>query len=225
VVPLLGDICSLKLEPASFDAIFCNQTVEHVHDLPRFFAAAAHALKPGGRLVIGNDNNALNPKQFAEVERMWALRDRSQDYIEQLKRERPIENADIEPYAVTRERIIRWVNHGLSDNEVRRLADATAGLLMPQIEEIARNYVPGAALPQRPKYSWSRNPVTGEYCERQLNPYELADQIRRAGFTAQVRHAFRGMPLRVLNGVRCGPVNRRLFRLRSVFVIVAVRGG
>jgi ubiquinone/menaquinone biosynthesis C-methylase UbiE len=48
VTPLLGDICSLNVEPASFDAIFCNQTVEHIHDLPRFFAAAARVLGRAG---------------------------------------------------------------------------------------------------------------------------------------------------------------------------------
>src|SRR4051794_11705950 len=59
VTPLLGDICSLDVEPASFDAIFCNQTVEHIHDLPRFFATAGRVLRPGGWMVIANDNNAL----------------------------------------------------------------------------------------------------------------------------------------------------------------------
>jgi SAM-dependent methyltransferase len=205
------------------DAIFCNQTVEHIHDLPRFFAAAHRALKPGGRMVIANDNNALNPKQLAKFSAMWALRDRSQDYIEQLKRERPIENADIEPYAVMRERMVREANPSLPADDVRRLADATAGLIEPDVRDVARRYAPGAALPTPPTNAWSRNPVTGEYCERQLNPFDLADEIRRAGFTSRVLHAFRPLPLRALNPVRSRRVSRRIFARRAVFVIRCVR--
>lgn len=224
VTPLLGDICTLDIEPESFDAIFCNQTVEHIHDLPRFFAAAHRALRPGGRMVVANDNNALNPAQFEEVSRMWALRDRSHDFIDRLKRERPIENAGIEPYAVMRERIIRKANPRLPESEVTDLADATAGLIEPDIVAVASSHAPGDELPTPPKYSWSRNPVTGEYCERQLNPYELARAIDAAGFTGStVRHAFRQFPLRPLNGVQLRPLNERLFAKRSVFVIVSER--
>jgi SAM-dependent methyltransferase len=225
VTPLLGDICAIDVEPESFDAIFCNQTVEHIHDLPRFFAAAARALRPGGWMVIANDNNALNPKQFEDVSKMWRLRDRSEAYIDQLKRERPIENAGIEPYAVMRERIIRSANRNLADDVVRQLADATAGMIEREIRALATAYAPGDALPTPPKYSWSRNPVTGEYCERQLNPYDLADEIDRHGFRrgSQVRHAFRQFPLRRLNGVRFRPLNVKLFARRSVFVIASQR--
>jgi SAM-dependent methyltransferase len=224
VTPLLGDICSLDVEPASFDAIFCNQTVEHIHDLPRFFAAAVRALRPGGRMVVANDNNALNPAQFEEVSKMWALRDRSQSFVERLKRERPIENAGIEPYAVMRERIIRSASPHLPASEIADLADATAGMIERDIRVLAKRYIPGDALPTPPKYSWSRNPVTGEYCERQLDPYDLAAQIEAAGFRhPTVRHAFRQFPLRPLNGVQLRPLNVRLFAKRSVFVIVAER--
>ena len=224
VTPLLGDICELDVEPESFDAIFCNQTVEHIHDLPAFFAAAHRALRPGGRMVVANDNNALNPAQFEEVSKMWALRDRSQAYIDRLKRERPIENAGIEPYAVTRERIIRSANPGLPESEVSALADATAGMLESEIRTLAGRHTAGDVLPTPPKYSWSRNPVTGEYCERQLNPFELAAGIEGAGFRrSTVRHAFRQFPLRPLNGVQIRPLNERLFAKRSVFVIVAER--
>jgi SAM-dependent methyltransferase len=218
VTPLLGDICTLDVEPESFDAIFCNQTVEHIHDLPRFFAAAHRALRPGGRMVVANDNNALNPQQFEEVSKMWAQRDRSEAYIDRLKRERPIENAGIEPYAV-----MRQANPGLPEPEVHKLADATAGMIEPQIASFASKHVPGGKFPARPKYSWSRNPVTGEYCERQLNPYELSAEIDAAGFRSTVRHAFRQFPMRPLNGVQLRPLNVRLFAKRSVFVIVAER--
>jgi SAM-dependent methyltransferase len=223
VTPLLGDICSLDIAPASFDAIFSNQAVEHIHDLDRFFARAARALKPGGRMVIANDNNALNRRQFEEVTKMWLLRDRSAEYVDRLKRERPIENADAEPYATMRENVIRRANPNLSSADVARIADATAGMLDAEVEAVARSYAPGGRLPEPPAYAWSRNPTTGEYCERQLNPYELRENIDGHGFDARVRHAYRRFPLRLWNGVQFRPLNSRLFNHRSQFIIVAVR--
>ena len=223
VTTLLGDVCALRLPPASFDAIFCNQTVEHVHDLDRFFAAAARVLRPGGRMVIANDNNLLNRRQLAAVREMWRRRDRDWDYVRELKQDRPIENHDIEPYAVMRERTIRTANPSLAEPEVVRLADATSGLLDTEISSIARHHRPGGPVPTPPEFSWSRNPATGEYCERQLDPYELAKSIDRHGFRSRVRHAFRTLPLRLLNGVQFRPLNRLLFQRRSVFVIASER--
>lgn len=54
----------------SFDAIFCHQTIEHVHDLDRMFAKCATLLRKGGRCVISNDNNALNNKLLAQTRQM-----------------------------------------------------------------------------------------------------------------------------------------------------------
>ena len=62
---------------------------------------------PGGRMVITNDNNALHPGRFNESLEYWHKRDRDVAFCDQLRRERPIENADVEPYAVMREKIIR----------------------------------------------------------------------------------------------------------------------
>jgi SAM-dependent methyltransferase len=219
---LLGDICSMNLPNDEFDAIFCNQTVEHVHTLESMFAVAYRTLKTGGHMVIANDNNALTSKDIPELERMWKRRDRSMDYIAQLKRDRPIENADIEPYAVMREKIIATVRPDLPVSEVSRLSDATAGMIEPDIERVARNHVPDrSAMPVPPQFSWCRNPVTGEYCERQLNPFELADMLRKVGFTVKLRHAFRRFPLSLLNGQPLSHVNRLIFKKKASFVIVA----
>ena len=67
IEPLTGDICTLDLPPASFDAIMSNQTIEHVHDLDAMFDVCFAALRPGGRIVIANTNNALNSKNLATM--------------------------------------------------------------------------------------------------------------------------------------------------------------
>jgi 2-polyprenyl-3-methyl-5-hydroxy-6-metoxy-1,4-benzoquinol methylase len=225
VEALLGDVCTMDLPAGTFDAIVCNQTIEHVHDMDAMLAKCAHVLKPGGRLVIADDNNALNRESREENLDMWEKRDRSWAYIEELKRERPIENKDIKPYAVLREEIVRAANSSLDAISVSRIVSATAGLTKSEIERISKSYTDKEQLPRPPKFSWCRNPISGEYCERQLHPYETAQQIERHGFQARVVHAFRRFPLSLLNAVRLPALSEILFNLRPIFLISATKTG
>jgi SAM-dependent methyltransferase len=221
---LTGDICALRFDPGSFDAVLCNQTIEHVHDLGAMLRTSFEALKPGGRLVITNDNNLLNHKQLEDIRRMWARRDADWSYIDELKQQRPEENRAIRPYASIREEIVRAANPGIGDDDVRTLVGATAGLVKPEIERAALSY-PAAELPVPPAYSWCRDPLTGEYCERQLDPFEVAAQMRQCGFDTQVRHGFRRWPVAWLNGAGVPAINRWLFQINPFFILVGVKPG
>ena len=48
---------------AGFDVVCCLEMLEHVPDPASVIAAAAHALKPGGKLILSTINR--NPKSFA----------------------------------------------------------------------------------------------------------------------------------------------------------------
>lgn len=224
---LLGDVCTLDLPADSFDAVHSHQAIEHIHDLPKLFAVVRRILKPGGRGVFLNDSNALHPPTRRHALAMWPRRDRDPEYIAELKRERPIENADIEPYAVMRRRIIARVRPDLDEAETEALCAAAAGLTEADIADVAGGYTPGAPLPTPPALSWCRNPVTMEYCERLLDPFEVADLARREGLEARVwHHGFNRVPLtalNVLNGLPLPWLNRMVFRLRPSFAVVVAR--
>ncbi|MGE3317476.1 MAG: class I SAM-dependent methyltransferase [Planctomycetaceae bacterium] len=225
VETLAGDICEADLPGNSFDAIICNQTMEHVHDLEGMFEVALRLLKPGGRAIFTNDNNVRNKKQFAEIREMWQARDTDWNYINRLKAERPVENRDIKPFAVLREEIVREANPRLGDSEVRAIVEATAGLTKPDIARIAASCTSSTKLPERPELSWCRNPITGEYCERQLDPVMLRDLMQKVGFRAEYRHGFRRFPLSLLNGVHYLPLNDWLFSRRAFFMLVGTKRG
>lgn len=223
VEPLTGDICDAALPDESFDAIVSNQTIEHVRDLDAMFKQCIRMLKRGGRLILADDNNVLSRAARAEAAEMWEMRDRSWDYVEALKRERPIENAGIKPYAALREEIVARANPRLDAVARAHIVQATAGLLKADIERFAREYSASAKLPVRPRFSWCRNPLTGEYCERLLHPYEIARSLERLGFRARVLHAFRRLPLRILNDVRIPGLNELLFNVRPIFLVCAIK--
>ena len=218
-----GDICNTTLSESSFDAIVCQQAIEHIHDLDALFATSFRLLKPGGRALFTNDDNVFNRAKFRERQKMWQRRDGDWSFINQLKNERPIENRDIEPYAVMRQKIVVQVIPGLSNSDVERsLNDRRVD--SSEIAPLARSYRPGQKLPTPPDFSWCRNPVTGEYCERHLNPFELAEGLAAHGFKADVRHGFRKRPLSWLNGVHFASVNAMLFNYRAYFIILGSAG-
>ena len=220
ITPMVGDICHTELEPESFDAVCSFEAIEHVHDLGSMFDKCASLLRPGGRLVVMNDSNQFNASCVNATFGMWTERDHSWEHAAFLKTVRPVEHRDAKPYAVMREKIVRKANPNLDDVSCSAIANATAGLVEHEIIEIAKNYRSGVELCTPPEFSWCRNPVTGEYAERLLNPFEIADLMRHRGFKTKVFHAFRKFPISLTNKIQFKPVNRFLFNLRPIFVLV-----
>jgi SAM-dependent methyltransferase len=224
VTPLRGDICELELEPASFDGIFSSEAIEHVHDLGRMFENCYRLLKAGGKAVIVNDSNRFNAAACAHSWEGWADRDESWEHAEWLQREvRPVEHAGVRPYAVMREEMIRTAAPELDDGSVGMLRRATAGMIRTEIASAVDRFKRDGSLPIRDEFGWCRNPETGEYSERLLDPFELKGMLKSRGFKVELRHLFRKMPLRLLNGVQFRPLNMQLFALRPQFALVATK--
>lgn len=221
VTPLQADICKLDWPDGSFDGIFSTEAIEHVHDLQVMFENCHRLLKPGGRIVIVNDSNRYNASARAHSWEGWTDRDESWEHAEWLQREvRPVEHAGTRPYGVMREDMIRAAAPDLGDEDVAKLRHATAGLIKPEIESAVSRYKTDRSLPVRDEFSWCRNPETGEYSERLLDPFELRGMMKAAGFKVQLRHLFRKFPMRLFNGIAFRPLNERLYALRPHFVLV-----
>lgn len=218
-----GDICSLDLPDNSFDGIYSSEAIEHVHNLKAMFDRCLALLKPGGRLLIYNDSNRYNSDFRESTFRMWEERDTSWDHARWLEAEiRPVEHKGAKPYAAMREAIIDEAAPEIDPDARSRLVSATAGMIRPQIFNAVKTYLKDGKLPIPPKFSWCRNPETGEYAERLLDPFELRDMLKAAGFKkVKLRHAFNKFPFRLANGVSLRPLNKFLFDRRGMFVLSA----
>jgi ubiquinone/menaquinone biosynthesis C-methylase UbiE len=220
LAPVRGDICKNDFADASFDAIYSNEAIEHVHDIDAMLGECARILRPGGNIILINDCNVLNRKVREDITEMWHQRENDWKWSEYLRSIRPIEHGDAKPFAVRREEIIRAANPSLNDGQVAALVAATPGMLTCDIERLARGYKLGGRLPIPPELDWCRNPDTGEYAERLFDPFALMDKMRKAGFRrVQVRHSFTRWPLRYFNAVQFRPINAALFRLRPYFML------
>jgi len=219
LTPICADICDSQLPLSSFDSIYSNEAIEHVHDMRIMLERCYTLLRPGGTLILLNDANMLNSKVHDQIVAMWEQRENSWEWSKYLRSIRPIEHKDARPFSVMRREIVTAANPRLTPQEVEMVVASTAGLLKPEIEKIALNFRTGVPLAGRPEYDWCRNPETGEYAERLFDPFALATQMREAGFKTQVRHMFRKFPLSLINSIQIERVNRPLFDLRPSFVL------
>ena len=75
----------------------------------------------------------------------------------------------------------------------------------------------------RPRSPGAGTPRLGEYCERLLDPYAVADGLARHGFSVDVLPLFRRQPLRTLARITWRPLQVMLFNLRPQFFVVGRR--
>ena len=224
VTPMQGDICSLDLPDGSFDGIFSTEAIEHVHDLQQMFDNCFRLLRTGGKAVIVNDSNKYNESARRHSWDAWKERDESWDHVNWLKTEvRPVEHKEARPYGVAREDMIRSADPDLDEATVTTLRAATAGMIKPEIDEAVFRFKRDGSLPEPDPYSWCRNPETGEYSERLLDPFQLRTMLENSGFRTELRHLFRKAPYRFFNSIRFRPLNERLFAVRPHFVLVATK--
>ncbi len=225
ITPLLGDICKVDLPHGALDGIVSFEAVEHVHNLEQMYAHCFDLLKPGAKLVIVNDSNRWNTTFRDATFGMWKERDGSWEHAQWLAAEvRPVEHAGARPYAAMREEIIAEAGP-LDEASRNKLVAATAGMIRPEILAAAETYRKNLTLPTRPEFSWCRNPETGEYAERLLDPFEMAEGLRSVGFKTKLRHIFRKPPFNLANGISFKPINKKLFDIRAQFALIAEKPG
>ena len=115
LTPICGDICRTEFQAGSFDAIYSNEAIEHVHDIDAMLMECARIMRPGGNLMLINDCNVLNREVRENITAMWHKRERDWKWSDYLRSIRPIEHGGAKPFAIRREEIIRAANPSLTD--------------------------------------------------------------------------------------------------------------
>jgi len=164
--PCEGDAANLGLKSGALDLVTADGMLSHVPDLDATLCEARRVLKPGGRLYVQDENNAL----IAE----GRIRRRRGKWADHEKRHRQ-----------QRAEILRHKMPDLGADELTRLAERTRGLLAAEVVAVAR----GAPAP-RLVTAAPRDPVTGIYVEREFSPLWLRRQIESKGFDARLVPVF-----------------------------------
>lgn len=171
-----GDLLNLPLREEEFDVIICNEVVSHVRDKETFFDEAKRVLRRGGKFYIRDGNNSLDFIGRVKRRIFWKKVELGPVDIERLR-----QNDTPLPWLVIRARMIKAYYPHLNREIVIKLAKKTAGLYGDEIRKSVEEYLKTGKIRKHCCFKY-RNPLTGEYPEREFNPFEIVKQLNERGF-------------------------------------------
>jgi ubiquinone/menaquinone biosynthesis C-methylase UbiE len=212
-----GSASYLPYADSSFDLVMSIEAISHYLDYKTFLTEAHRVLRPGGKLLIVDGNNGLNPSIRRHTKRIWAMHERD-----------VINHGDPWLFVPKRQRIIQESFTELDEDTAHSLALRTAGMVRAEILEAVRDYVDTGKLPEsvyKPG-QLSIHPEHEMVMERLFNPFALTREIRSHGFEARTQGYWGGASgrafLRVANRILAAmsPITMPTAR---AFRIVAVK--
>jgi hypothetical protein len=192
LVTYLGD------HALSLDAIVSAEVIEHVYDIEAFLAKHARLGGRALRVVHATGANAANPLIHRRIRRIH----RQAEFTGRSKEWGWKERDANESFLACRRRIVAEHAGALRPEDVDQLAAATRGLRQDDILRVVEQFRRDGRISYRPAHPTNTcDPYTGNWAERLMDPAELVQILRRAGFRAEMRIGYWGCS---------GPAYRRL---------------
>jgi ubiquinone/menaquinone biosynthesis C-methylase UbiE len=184
----VGLAYALPYADAQFDLVITIEAMSHFLHPQRCIAEAYRVLKPGGRYVIADDNNALNPQAVRETREVW-------DRFENGPPTEDIHGHRVrEPYVDRRHRLALEAHPQMSADDARELARRTSYMVKDEVLSAAQRFLHDGTLPTS-LYQADRCPVepmTGQFIENLIDPLQLANELESLGFKAAPEAYFGG---------------------------------
>ncbi len=157
------DVLELDLPPSTIDAAFSFELLEHIKDVGALYRKLARWVKEGSRVFGRTGGNGLNLMYRRTFRKNW-------DIIDQ------------EHYIDIREETIRSLVPDAPTEDLKLLVDRTRGELIDEVKKVAQEYKHKGTVPPPKSPCPPRDPLTGQYMERLLDPYETARIMDAQGF-------------------------------------------
>ena len=177
-----ASVTEMPYEKDSFDLVLSKEAISHYEDVGAFVGEAARVLRTGGRLLIRDHNNGMNPRVRRETRALWEEFETGKPSALGGRRERD------GCYRLRREEIIRENFPELSGDQVTDLVPRTSFMNRDELVAAVRDYQQGGARPAS-FYNGQDPPVdpnSGAVIERLFDPYQLAAEVGAAGFSTRV---------------------------------------
>lgn len=212
-----GSATQLPHGDSSFDLVLSIEALSHYLEYEPFLAEVHRVLRPGGKLLVVDGNNGLNPLTRRYAKRIWALHERD-----------IVDEDDPWLFVPKRQRIIRENFPELDASKAHALALRTAGMVRSQINDAVKTYLDTGELPEN-VYRTGQLSVHPEHemvMERLFNPFTLGREIRSHSFDTRIQGYWAGASgrpiLRAANRVLAA-MSRLTMVTAPSFRIVAVK--
>lgn len=157
------DVLSLDFAPGTIDAVFSFELLEHIRDIGTLYGKLARWVKEGSRVFGRTGANGRNLIYRRTFRKNWDI-------------------IDNEHYIGIRKEVIRSLVPHLPSADLKLLLDRTRGELIEEVKRAAEEYKRNGIIPHRTSPCAPRDPLTGQYMERLLDPYETMTIMDAQGF-------------------------------------------
>lgn len=179
-----GDALSLNYPDEEFEVIIANDVLSHVRDLDGFLKEAGRLLKPMGRFYVYDNNNKLFLPNIFRYRKLWnKLEKGPTDTIafrgtdEQLS------------FEEMRKRMILELEPECDPVHLEYLVKKTAGMYGEEIQSSVLEFGQRGKIKNQKSFKY-RNPKTGEFPEKPINPFLVSKALRSKGFFCQALPTF-----------------------------------
>jgi ubiquinone/menaquinone biosynthesis C-methylase UbiE len=176
VKPILGDSSKIQYPDEYFDVVVANEVFSHVREMRESVKEVHRVLKIGGRFLLRDGNNSLFILGRIRRRRFWKMVELGPvDPTSFRSTDIPL------PYFEVRKKMIHEKFPQMSLEEVNFLSRETAGMFGDEIDKAINEFEKSGMISKRPKFRY-RNPMTGEFSEKELNPFTFKHTLEKEGF-------------------------------------------
>jgi len=205
----LGDALKIDYSDETFDIVIANDVISHIRDLTLFFEEVKRVLKKDGVFYIYDANNKLFLPLLYWRRKFW----KKCEYgpVDSLK----LRGTDIHlPYFEIRKMMIKEYRPSITSRDLETVAKETAGMYGREILQAAGEFLSKGTISHKPKFKF-RNPLTGEFPEFEINPFQLKKMLNSNGFRCKIIPPFLSSDYSGLKG-SIKRVLRRTFKIYPI---------
>jgi hypothetical protein len=173
----------------SCNALVSYDTLEHIYDIDAFLNRLRCLSSGSISLMMASGANPLN---FLISRRIMKLQSKV-EFEGKTRQEGEDDRNPEEPLLIIRQKMIHSYSSQLRPDEVNILASRTRGMRREDIIKAVNSYLADKIIPKEPEHPTNTcDPFSGNWCERLLNPHDLASKLRRKGFFAKIIPGYYG---------------------------------
>ncbi len=176
VKPVPGDSSKIEYPDEYFDVVIANETFSHIRETEKSIKEVHRVLKVGGKFLLRDGNNSLFIPGRIGRRRFWKKIERG-----------PVDpswfrSTDIPlPYFEVRQKMILKEFPQMDSEKLKLLSKKSAGMFGVEILQAVRDFKETGKISKRPKFRY-RNPITGEFPEKEINPFSFKKILERLEF-------------------------------------------
>jgi len=174
--PVLGDSSKIDYPDGLFDVVITNETFSHVREMEESIKEVYRVLKPGGRFLIRDGNNSLFLLGKIRRRRLWKKMEQGPVDLSWFR------STDVPlPYREVRKKMILERFPQMDTLKINLLSRSTAGMVGEEILRAVEDFEKSGKITHKSVFPY-RNPMTGEYPEKEINPFSLKWVLQEIGF-------------------------------------------